>query len=521
MRKSTIFYSILILVVSSIFFMGCNTADKVGEESNSSKEKPGQSAVFADTQCPTNLDPAVSWNSWYTSRYGITETLFKLDGQLVAQPFLAASYRSIDPTTWEIILRDDVKFQNGKKMTADSVKRSWDRTMEINPRLNELLFITSIKTKGQTLTIKTSKPVPAFISCLSEPLSGVIDVDSGKAFETSPVGTGPFCADAYVVKKEAKVKRNEQYWGGKPALESVTFKIIASPSALAMAQQTGECQLSVSIPATSLSLFSDSSKYRIDGVPGSRGQVIFINHENMFLKDINVRRAISMAIDKKACAEILNKGASIPANALFPDFMAFGGKGLKGYDYDLEGARQLLSQAGYQDLDGDGILEKDGKNIDLEIVTYSTKAELPSLCQELSSKLKEIGIRLRVEVYESVSAYQRGADFDLMMISFTMAPTGDPQYFCDIAFKTEGSANYGHYSNPGVDDLIDRLDKEFDVEKRVEYARKIQQKILDDAGYIVVGHAKFINVMGIDLKDFKTNPSEYYLLDHRVALGAE
>lgn len=515
--KKNISIVILAILTVCIALTGCQNSNK---SSGAAKENK-TTAVFADTQCPTNLDPAVSWNSWYTSRYGITETLYKLDDQLVAQPFLAKSCEMENSTVWKITLRDDVTFQNGKKLTADSVKKSWERTMKINARFNELLFISSLEADGQVLIVKTSTPVPAFLSSIAEPLTGVIDADSEKNAETDPVGTGPFIADGYVVKSKANVKRNDNYWGGKPALESVTFNIIASTNALSMAQQTGESDLSVSMPSTSLELFSDKTKYNVDGVAGSRGQVIFMNYNNQFIKDINVRKAISMSIDKKGYANILNKGASVPANGLFPDFMTFGGSELKGYAYDLNGAKQLLIQAGYKDTDGDGIVEKDGKKLSLRIVTYSTKAELPVFCEELSSRLKEIGIELKVDVYESVATQQKNGDFDLMLISFTMTPTGDPQYFCDIAFKTNGSSNYGHYSNSEVDSLIDKLDQEFDQKKRIEYSKQIQQKILDDAGYIVIGHAKFINVMSVNLKNVKTNPSEYYLLNNKAVITSK
>lgn len=69
--------------------------------------------IIADTQCPTSLDLAQSWDSWYTSRWGITETLYKLDENLEPQPFLAQSCEMIDEDTWVINLRDDVTFHNG------------------------------------------------------------------------------------------------------------------------------------------------------------------------------------------------------------------------------------------------------------------------------------------------------------------------------------------------------------------------------------------------------------------------
>ena len=312
--------------------------------------------------------------------------------------------------------------------------------------------------------------------------------------------------------------RYDNYWGGRPKLAGAAFQIIADTNALVMAQQSGESDLSVTIPGTSLELFADTAKYHVDGETGSRGQVIYMNFENPILQDIHVRRALSMSVDKENYAEILNKGASVPTKGLYPDFMAFGADDGDGYAYDLEGAKKELEAGGYEDSDGDGILEKDGMPLSLRMVTYSTKAELSSYCEEMASKLKEIGIDLSVEVYESVAEQQESGDFDLMMISFTMVPTGDPLYFANIAFATGGSSNYGHYSNEKVDELIARMNQEFDQEKRAELAKEMQKLILEDAGYIVVGHSKYIYVMNNKVKGLKTNPSEYYLLDASVYL---
>ena len=118
-------------------FSGCSS-----EKSADNTEK-SNIAVVADTQCPTSLDLAQSWDSWYTSRWGITETLYKLDENLEPQPFLAESCEMADNKTWVINLRDDVTFQNGNKMTAESVKLCWERTSQINARFNELLYIDS------------------------------------------------------------------------------------------------------------------------------------------------------------------------------------------------------------------------------------------------------------------------------------------------------------------------------------------------------------------------------------------
>lgn len=498
--------------VCALIFTGCSSDENA---TGNTEEKTSENiAVIADTQCPTSLDLAQSWDSWYTSRWGITETLYKLDDNLVPQPFLALSCEMNDENTWVINLRDDVTFHNGAKMTAESVKKCWERTAGINARFNELLYIESMEADGQTLTVVTSKPVPAFMNGLCEPLTGIIDVDAEGDPAVSPVGTGPFMAVSYDIKTRAEVVKYQNYWGGEPKLDGAVINIIGDTSTLAMAQQNGESDISVSMPATSLELFNDTSLYNVDGVAGSRGQVIFINFNNKFLQNYSIRKAISMSIDKQNYADIINKGASVPATGLYPDFMAFGGA--DGYEFDIDGANNILDSAGILDNNGDGIRELDGENISLRLVTYSTKAELANFCNELASSAKNIGIDISVEIYETVAEQQKTGDFDLMMISFTMVPTGDPQYFADIAFRTGGSSNYGGYSNQEVDELIERLDSEFDDEKRIELAKEIQQKIIDDAGYIVVGHSKYYYVMSSGLKGLHTNPSEYYLLDANV-----
>ncbi len=477
--------------------------------------------VFADTQGPSSMDPADQWSSWYTSRYGIVETLFQLDQNLQPQPCLAQTLEAVDNTTWKITLRDDVTFQNGKKLTAQSVKESWERTMGINARFQELLYLDSMQADGQVLTVKTSKPVPSFQSSLCEPLTGVIDVASGTDHAEKPIGTGPYQVRSYEPKKQCVVERYDGYWGGTPALESATFRIVADASALAMAQQAGESNVSLTIPSTSLSLFENDANFVVDGAVGSRGQIVYMNFQNEFLQDVHVRKAISMAIDKENYAGILNHGASVAANGLFPDSFAFGGQDLKGYEYDLDAAKTLLQQAGYTDTNGDGILEKDGKKLTLRLSTYTTKPELPTFSDAMASDLKKIGIELdqQTGAYDALIEQQKNGDFDLMLISMTMCPTSDPQYFADLALKTGGSANYGKYSNADVDALIGQLDQEFDAAKRNELSRQIQQKVLDDAGFVVIGHSKFTNVLNAKVKDCPTNPSEYYLLNAKTSMG--
>ena len=181
----------------------------------------------------------------------------------------------------------------------------------------------------------------------------------------------------------------------------------------------------------------------------------------------------------------------------------------------------LLDENDIVDTDGDGIRELNGEPISLRLLTYQTKAELPIFCNEMASSAKQLGIELKVEVYESVTEQEKTGDFDLMMISYAMVPTGDPQYFASLAFRTGGSSNYGHYSNPAVDDLIAQLETETDSEARIALTKEIQELVMEDAGFLVIGHSKYYYVMNANVTGLHTNPSEYYLLNAEIARNEE
>lgn len=502
MRKRWMFL-ILCLVLCLVCLSACGRPNRDPDH-----------AVIADTQCPSNLDLAESWNGWFTSRWGITETLFKLDNQLNPEPCLATSIQNINPTTWELTLRSGVQFQNGKKLSAEAVKKCWKRTAKRNPRFQELLCLKQVTAKGNRLTLITTKPVPAMENQLCDPLTGIVDVDSGTDMTAHPVGTGPYIPETYVANTRMESRRFPHYWGGLPKFRSVTIEVLADSTTLSMAQQNQEIDLSLYIPAANLSLFSDRNKYIVDEAAGSRAEILYFNFRRPVLRQLAVRKALSMIIDKKNYAEVINKGGSVPASGLYPDLFPYGN--VKGYPYNPGEARQVLDRAGIVDRDGDGIREYRGKPVTLDLLTYSTRPELPNFANEISDAARKVGLDVNVSVYEDLSDQEESGDFDLLLMSFTMVPTGDPQYFADIVFRTEGSSNYGKYSNPEVDTLIDTLDNTFGAARRTELTRRISRKILDDAGFVVIGHSNFICVRNTNVKGYVINPSEYYTLSGSI-----
>ena len=164
-----------------------------------------------------------------------------------------------------------------------------------------------------------------------------------------------------------------------------------------MALDNGEVDLAFQLPSENIEQFRDNDRFTLTEQTGSRSQFIHFNLENEFLSDINVRKAICMAIDRKTLADVVNKGNSQAATAIFPVSFEYGQVG--GIEYDLEGAKELLKKAGYTDSDDDGILDKDGKPLSFGILTYGTHGSLlPTFCEAIQASLKELGIGLDIQV---------------------------------------------------------------------------------------------------------------------------
>ena len=179
-----------------------------------------------------SLDPAYNWDSWIMSIYGITENLFRLNNNFEPQPWLCESWENTDDLTWVLTLRDDVTFSNGNKMTADTVKKCFERTAEQNARFADTVSIDSMEADGQTLTIKTSIPEPTLLNDLCDPIMAVYDAEAPIDEELGASCTGPFIATAFEAMTEVQLKKYEGYWGGEPKLDTVELKIVDDQDAL-------------------------------------------------------------------------------------------------------------------------------------------------------------------------------------------------------------------------------------------------------------------------------------------------
>ena len=468
-----------------------------------------------------SLDVAYNWDGWIMSIYGISENLYRLDENIEPQPWIAESVETPDENTWVFTIRDGVTFSNGKTVDAKAVKACFERTYEKNERADSTLKIKSMEADGMKFTIVTPEPNPTLLNDLCDPLLGIYDATEEPDEELGVSCTGPYVATSFTAMTDVKMRANENYWGGAPKADTVELKIIDDQDALDMALANGEIDLIAQETANGASKFTDTSKYTTDTVTTTRANFLSFNLKTEGLDDLAVRQAINYCIDREGYADVVYQGFATPCYGIYPDNLAFGGTdglNLTVDSYDADKAKEILADAGYQDTDGDGILDKDGVNLSFKVLTYSYNDNCILLADMLQADLSQIGIELSIETQDVLDDPLASGDFDLAILNYAMAPIGTPSYFINMLFTTGASNNYGGYSNEKVDALAAEIGTTSDNDKVVSLTRELEQQVLDDMPFAFVADQQLIFVYSNKVKGVQINPTEYYLVTNTLSV---
>lgn len=509
----------LSILVMGSFIAGCGSGTNGAEDKANLK--------VAVTNFASTLEPTENFFAWVVMRYGIGETLVKFDEHMKPQPWIASKWTvSDDKRTWTFTIDERVKFSNGKKVDAQAVKESLERTFAKSNRAKTFFEYESIEANGQELIIHTGKEYPNMPGLLADPLFLIVDVQSerdGRNFaKEGPIGTGPYVVKAFT-KERADMVANENYWNGTVPFKSVEIPSIDDPNTRAMALQSGDVDMAVNIGPGEIGLFQNNDKFMVDEIASLRVVLARINQRGV-LGDDKVRAAVISATDRKNYADILLKGTFMPGSAPIPPSLDYGFNELVDPNaYNVDRAKQLLAEAGWSDTDGDGILDKDGKPLTFNFVVYNSRAELPLYAEAVQADLKKIGIDMKIKTvdYNLIDKMGQDGDYDMLISNIVTANTGDPIWFLANYWHTnrDGSnpQNGSGYSNPQVDALLDAAETEFDVAKRRNYAIQIQQLLMNDGAALFLGYPKTNIITHSYVKGAVMYPSDYYWITNQIS----
>lgn len=469
----------------------------------------GDTTFNAENEEP-DINPHRAYSGWACIRYGVGETLFRYSDSMEIEPWLATGYELVDDLTWKITLRDGVTFSSGRKMDGEAVKECLEHLIEVHDRARGDLMIGSITADGQTVTIRTTEPRPTLLNYLSDPYGCIIDMEAGVTGDGIVCGTGPYLAVSLTTGEELTLRKNESYWDGDPGFDEITVLTISDGDTLTMALQSGEIDGAYGMPYASYPLFQNDG-YTFSGTATSRAFFVSMNFESPILQDPAVRRAIAMGIDKERFVTDLLDGNGYPAAGAFPNVFSFGGDAVTAKEYDPDGARAVLEEAGWVDMDGDGIREKDGQEMTIRWLTYPSRQELPLLAESAQASLGAIGFDVIVNSTADHNSIRTDpAAWDVYASAMVTAPTGDPAYFFTTHCLDSSTANNGHYHSDALEGLAAELNATFDTARRAELAADMQQILLDDDAFVFCSHLRMSMVCRSDVEGLTAHPCDFY-----------
>lgn len=521
--------TVSLAVAVSLALTGCGPSDDASKDTstaanevatasqpsaNSAAEAPavfvfGDTTFNAENEEP-DVNPRNGYAGWAALRYGVGETLFRYDEHMRPQPWLAERFENVDPLTWRIELKENVRFSNGRAVDAAAVKASLEALVKEHARARGDLRIAAIDADGLTLTIRTEVPRPTLVNYLSDPYGAVVDVAAGVK-DGIVVGTGPYRAVKVVTNDSIELVRNDNYWDEtRPGYDRVRVLTISDGDTLTMALQSGEIDAAYGLPYASHVLFKKGG-FVSTSTATSRTFFVHMNYKSPIASDPAVRRAVAMAVDKERFASVLLQGNGVPATGPFPADFAFGGKAVSSRTFDLKAAAEVLESAGWRDANGDGVREKDGKPLVLRWLTYPSRQELPLLAEMVQADLKSIGVKVDVNSTADHNALRRRPEtWDVYASAMVTAPTGDPAYFFTTHALQSSSENNGGYVNPELEALAETLSNTFDPAKREALAVEMQNRILADDAFVFAAHLKMTMVAREGVEGLKAHPTDFY-----------
>ncbi len=486
---------ILVVLASMILlFTGC------GEKSGAKKVK--EELIIAQDGESKSLD-IHQGNDGFSLRANrlIYSRLVEADENMQIHPGLAESWQQLDDKTMQFKLRKGIKFHNGDDFTAEDVKFSFERMMN-SPRIAFVLPpIERIDVVDDyTVNIVTKTPFGPLLAHLSHPALGMVSkkllTENPEALKEKPIGTGSYKFKEWIYGDKLVLEKNEDFYDkNERGLKYIIFKNVVEASNRAIGLETGEIDIATPISSVDEENIKNNPKLQLLTKPSISYTYIGMNMTKAPLNDIRVRKAINYAIDKQAIIDvILNGNGKIATSPIAPGVFGFTDK-TKNYEYNVEKAKELMKEAGYEN------------GFTTSILVFSGEANTQT-AEIVQAYLKEIGIDLKIEIVE-VSAYwdmtERGVH-NLFLGSWGVV-TGDADYGLYAMYHSSakgGAGNRDFYENEKVDELLDKAKTEIDPETRKKLYEEAQILIVNDAPDVMlynrnltVGAQKYIKGLGI------------------------
>ncbi len=460
----------------------------------------GGEFIAGIVELPDTLDPhktGAAITSTILGNCGDSLLAKDYDGNYVGA--IASDYTiSEDGLVWTFTIRDGITFHDGTPLTAESVKWSFDRVLD--PATAAVTAgglipdgATTSLPDEKTFQITLAEPFAPFLDNLTASTLSIVSPtavqEMGDEFGQKPVLTGPWMVDEWRTGDRIIIKRNPNYnWAPEylhqdppgAFIETITFQSIIEEASRVAAFEAGEIH-QVTIPAVEVQRLTEGDDWWI--VSYNRKGVVFIefNVTQAPFDDVNVRKAINMAVNKQDVFDAAVEGLGELAYGFLSPTIPGYWDGIAEYApaYDPEAATALLAEAGWTDSDGDGVLDKDGQKLEFTLLNLPTDSWNRG-AQVVQSQLSDIGISMEIQQMEFATLLDEAktASHQAEMMGYTYSDP-DIAYLWFHSSQAGTGLNMSHINDPHVDELIMQGRSVVDPEARAEVYAELQRYIVD------------------------------------------
>lgn len=452
---------------------------------------------------PSNLNPhAAGQLNAYIVNYLIYDTLCKKDGNGQIVPGLAESWDLVDDTHIRFHIRQGVTFSNGTKMTAEDVLYTLQKLPNESTTKSNYSWIDADNCKMEdeyTVILAMKRAFAPAYDFLCHTYSSIVcksyyEQVGKDEYGINPIGTGAYYLEKWTSGASILVKRNENYWGEKGASEYINVKIIAEQSNRAMELETGGTDIALTISANDAARIDQNAK--LDIVTKTSSGIFFLglNQKTEEMKNEKVRQALALALDVPTICKVVwgdyAEVATGPLPMAVAEYTA-----AKTYEYNVEKAKALLKEAGYEN----------GINISARVKNDAVQTNIATIVANMWSKA---GITCSVDTLDSATFSAKGKEnvYNITVTSNT-SPTGTAHGAVGTLYSMTSTAGTVSSTDQTLEDKITAASTLYDFDARVAAYAEINQYIVDNVYIIPIGFNMQVYGVAKNVVNFDANAS--------------
>ena len=501
-----------------------NAETSAAGEEGTAENQGKEDLVFVNYRDIRDLNPHLYAGEMYAQEM-LYETLVNItaDGY---EGCLAESWDiSEDGKTYTFHNRPGVKFSDGEVCDAYAIKANFDAIIENKDRhtwLEMMNLLVGVSAPDEnTFVIELSEPYYPMLTELgvTRPFAMIspkaMKDGSTKDGVEAYIGTGPYVLSEFVTDEYAIFTANPDYWGEQPAIKKITVKVIPDNQTRILALEKGEIDLIFGknmIDADAVNQYMDKDGFTVSLSDPTSTRQIVLNTTDPILSDKNVRIALQHATNKENISQGIFYGLEQPADTLFAKTVPYCDIDLEPYACDMVLAGQLLDEAGWL-MGSDGIREKDGQKLNLDLLYNSDSVTEKSIAEYLQSEYQSIGIALNIhgEEEQSYRDNMKAGNFS-MVFNICWGMPYDPQSsLAAMRAPVYGdfAAQQGLEDKAEIDDAITKILVSTDETERQELYTYVLTRLHEDAVYIPLTYECNKAIYRSDLKGFHFTQTQY------------